>query len=66
MMLRGCFESKGPKHCVNHLGPHLHSMKKKRTGGESKNFVLILYNSVLMMRANTTESNLLIFAVDFL
>ncbi len=40
-------------------------MKEKRTGGDSKHFVLILYNSVLMMRANTTESNLLIFAVDF-
>ena len=51
---------------VNHLWPHSNAMQKKCSGCQSEHLVLVLvlYDAILVMSANSTESNLLVLTND--
>jgi len=64
MSLCSGFESKWPEHCINHLWPHSNAMQQKCSDSQSEHVVLVLYDAVLVMSANSAESNLLVLTID--
>ena len=64
MALCSGFESKWPEHCINHLWPHSNAMQQKCSGSQSEHLVLVLYDAILVMSANSAESNPLVLTID--
>ena len=58
------FEFKRPKHSINRVGTHTSAVKQDCVSSCAKDFVLIFYDSVLVVRAYAEECYLLIFPIN--
>ena len=58
------FDFKWPEHFINHVGPHMFAVKQECASSCCDDFVFILYDSVLVVRAYATEFDLLIFPIN--
>ena len=62
--LRYSFDCKRPKHFINHVGPHVSTVKQECASSCCENFYFIFYDSVLVVHAYAIECDLLIFPIN--
>ena len=53
-----------PEHFINHVGPHTPAVKKECASSCCEDFIFIFYYSVLVVRAYSTECDILIFPTN--
>ena len=58
------FDCKRPEHLINCAVPHTSAVKQECASFCGKDFVLIFYDSVLVVRAYAAECYLLIFPIN--
>ena len=58
------FDCKRPEHFINHVEPHTSAVNQECVSSYCEDFVLILYYSVLVVRAYATGYDLLIFHIN--